>query len=49
MTTHVDSWGHGYQPSEGTWRSADLSVVVLVLIALLGGALLRQNNFNATV
>lgn len=48
MTTRVDSWGHGYQPSESVWRTADLFVLILAVVALVGGALLRQSNFNAT-
>lgn len=48
MTTRVDSWGHGYQPSESVWRTADLVVLLLAVVALLGGALLRQSNLNAT-
>jgi hypothetical protein len=48
MTTRVDSWGHGYQPSESVWRTADLFVLILAVVALIGGALLRQSNFNAT-
>lgn len=48
MTTRVDSWGHGYQPSESVWRTADLFVLILAVVALVGGALLRQGNFNAT-
>lgn len=48
MTTRVDSWGHGYQPSESVWRTADLFVLILAVLALVGGALLRQSNFGAT-
>ncbi len=48
MTTRVDSWGHGYQPDESVWRTADLFVLILVVLALVGGAILRQSNFGAT-
>jgi hypothetical protein len=48
MTTRVDSWNHGYQPADSVWRTADLTVLLLVVVALLGGVFLRQSNFNAT-
>ena len=48
MATAADSSERGYLPGGRVWRSADLIVLILVILALVGGVLLRQSNVNAT-
>lgn len=44
----VTSWDNKYQPDESVWRTADLLVLALALVALIVGAMLRQNALGAT-
>ena len=44
----VTSWDTKYQPAESVWRTADLLVLILALVALIAGAVLRQNALGAT-
>lgn len=48
MATTAESSGRDFLPGGRVWRSADLFVLILVIVALVGGVLLRQFNLNAT-
>lgn len=48
MTSTDSSSARGYFPGGRVWRSADVSVLIVVIVALIFGVLLRQSNINAT-
>lgn len=48
MTSTVPSSGSAYIPGGRVWRSADVSVLIVVVVALICGVVLRQVNVNAT-
>lgn len=48
MSSGETSSGNAYLPGARRWRAADLSVLILVVVALICAILLRQLNVNAT-
>lgn len=48
MAAAPDSSEREYVPGAREWRSADIVVLILVLIALVGGLVLRQSSLYAT-
>lgn len=48
MTSTDSPSAQGYIPGGRVWRSADVSVLIVVVVALIFGVLLRQSNVNAT-
>lgn len=48
MTATESPSGHAYIPGGRTWRAADLSVLIVLVLGLICGTVLHQSNVNAT-